>query len=113
MSSSEGRPKQPPQPSTRHTPAPSFDWLTPTRPPDDGAERRSKVACAELAHRASMLCRLGYTEAEATERLVQRCAWEFEQTSAHSGKGAHRRPESLSDQAIAKIVADAYARRPG
>ncbi|HWO17413.1 MAG TPA: hypothetical protein VNO30_01510 [Kofleriaceae bacterium] len=113
MSSSEGRPKQPPQPSTRHNPAQPFEWLSPTRPPDNGHERRARVACTELAHRASLLCRLGYTEAEATARLVQRCAWEFEQTSAYSGQGAHRRPEALSDQAIAKIVADAYARRPG
>ena len=113
MSSSEGRPKPPPQPSTRQNPTPEFDWLSPTRPPDGGHERRARVACDELAHRASMLCRLGFSEAAATERLVSRAAWEFEQTSAASGKGAHRRPEALSDQAIAKIVAETYARRPG
>jgi hypothetical protein len=108
MSSSARRPA-PPQPSSRQNPAPPFAWLTPTPAPADGPDRRARVACAELAARAGLLYRLGFTEAEATARLVARTAWEFDPV----GPGAHRRPAALSDQAIAKIVAETYARRPG
>ena len=81
----------------------SFPWLDPTPPRKDGAQERAKVAAAELAHRAGLLFRLGFSEAAATKRLCQRIAWE------HEGD----RPASLSDQAVAKIVADTYARKPG
>ncbi len=81
----------------------AFSWLDRTPPRADGSARRAQVACAELASRAGMLYRLGFTEAAATARLTARIAWE------HEG----RRPDSLSDQAIAKIVRDTYARRPG
>jgi len=111
MSSSERR-SGPPQPSSRTNPSQQFDWLTPKEPPGGGHERRVNVACTELAHRAGLLYRLGFTEAEATERLVARTAWEFDLASG-TGRGAHRRPDALSDQAIAKIVAETYARRPG
>jgi len=30
-----------------------------------------------------------------------------------SKKGPHKRPDALSDAAVAKIVAETYARRPG
>jgi len=80
-----------------------FSYLDRTPPRKDGPERRAQVAAAELASRAAMFYRLGFSEADATARLVARAAWE------HEG----RRPEALSDRAIAKIVADTYARRPG
>jgi hypothetical protein len=111
MSSSARRPA-PPQPSTRHNPTEPFAWrASPTGPapgPADGAERRARVALAELAHRAGLFFRLGFTQAEATARLVARTAWEYDPAG-----GAHRRPAALSDQAIAKLVAETYARRPG
>lgn len=107
MSSSARRPA----PSTRQHPAPAFEWLSPTRPAAGGHERRARASADELAHRAGLLYRLGFTEAEATARLVARAAWEFDPAS--SGAGAHRRPDSLSDQAIGKLVAATYARRPG
>lgn len=97
-----------PGPSTRHNPSPPFDYLSPTRVPAEGASHRTGTARAELAHRAGLFFRLGFSEAEATARLVARVAWEFD-----PGKGAHRRPDDLSDQAIAKLVAETYARRPG
>jgi hypothetical protein len=112
MSSSARRPA-PPQPSTRQHPAPPFDWLARPPAPAGGQERRARVACAELAHRAGLLYRLGFTQAEATARLIARTAWEFDPASAPSGAGAHRRPDALSDQAIGKLVAETYARRPG
>ena len=87
----------------------SFPWLDSTPPRVDGAARRDEAAAAELAARAGLLYRLGFTVAAATSRLVARVAWEYEPPSNHA---AYRRPDSLSDQAIAKIVNDTYARRP-
>lgn len=82
----------------------SFSWLDRTPPRADGPDRRVQVAAAELASRAGLLYRLGFSEAAATRRLAARVAWEYE--------GGHR-PDGLSDQAIAKIVAETFARRPG
>jgi len=87
----------------------SFHWLQ-TKPPHGGGDIRTRVAVDEVASRAGLLYRLGYTEAAATKRLRARVAWEYDPPSGH---GPHRRPDSLSDQAIAKIVADTFARRPG
>jgi hypothetical protein len=86
-----------------------FPWLHCTPPHPDGADRRAKVASAELASRAGVLYRLGFTQADATRRLAAAIAWEYE-TGAQT---TIRRPAALSDPAIAKIVADTYARRPG
>jgi hypothetical protein len=86
-----------------------FPWLQ-TRPPHGGGDIRARVAADEVASRAGLLYRLGFTEAAATKRLRARVAWEYDPPSTHS---SHRRPDSLSDQAIAKIVADTFARRPG
>jgi len=88
----------------------SFEWLDSTPGRSDGTDRRTKVAAAELANRAGTMFRLGFSQAEATKRLCARIAWEFDPPSKG---GAHKRPSALSDDAIAKIVADTYARRPG
>jgi hypothetical protein len=85
-----------------------FPWLE-TRTPRGGGDIRTRVAVDEVASRAGLLYRLGFTEAAAAKRLRARVAWEYDPASSHG----HRRPDSLSDQAIAKIVADTYARRPG
>jgi hypothetical protein len=87
----------------------SFPWLVCTPPRSDGAERRAKVATAELASRAGVLFRLGFSQAEATRRLTAAVVWEYD---AGSPRPAYRRPSALSDQAIAKIVSDTFARRP-
>ena len=87
----------------------SFAWLETTPHPTHGPKLRAQVAAAELADRASTLYRLGFSQAAAVARLTARVAWEFDPPSKN---GAHRRPDSLSDAAIAKIVADTYARRP-
>jgi hypothetical protein len=79
-----------------------------TPPRKDGADQRAKVACTELASRAGLLYRLGYSAADATQRLIATISWEFDQP----GKGHHQRPAALSDQAIAKIVTDTYSRKP-
>jgi hypothetical protein len=107
--SSTGR-RAPPQPSSRLNPTSPFSWQAPAPAPDNGADRRARVAAEELAHRAAMMMRLGFTEAEATSRLTARTAWEFDPASQ---RGAHRRPDALSDAAIAKLVAETYARKPG
>lgn len=79
-----------------------FPWLQ-TKRVHGGHGARDRVAADELAHRAGLMYRLGYSEADATKRLCARVAWEYD---------SHRRPDSLSDQAIHKIVTDTYARRP-
>ena len=89
----------------------SFEWFEPTPGRKHGAQQRAKVAALELADRAGTLFRLGFSQADAVARLTARVAWEYDPPSR--GKGPHRRPEALSDTAIAKIVADTYARRPG
>jgi hypothetical protein len=86
----------------------AFSWLDRTDRPH-AAPRGTEVAESEVATRAALLYRLGYTAEAATARLVARVAWEFEPTSKNA---PDRRPESLSDAAIAKIVTETYARRP-
>jgi len=83
-----------------------FEWLECTPARKDGSKQRARVACAELADRAATMFRLGFTQAQAIERLCARVAWE------HDPNG-HKRPDGLSDPDIQKIVADTYARRPG
>lgn len=87
----------------------SFPWLDCTPPRSDGSARRTAVAVEELAHRAALFYRLGFSEAAATKRLTASVAWEFDPPSK---TGFHQRPATLSDAAIAKIVSDTYARRP-
>ena len=87
----------------------SFPWLVCTSPRPDGAALRAKVAAAELASRAGVLYRLGFSQAAATRRLTAAIAWEYD---AGAPQPVHRRPAALSDQAIARIVADTFARRP-
>lgn len=82
----------------------SFPWLDSTQQRADN--RRDNVATDELATRAGLMFRLGYSEKDATARLCQRIAWEFD--PACGGK----RPAALTDDAVAKIVADTYARKP-
>lgn len=88
----------------------SFEWMECTPPRKNGSKLRADVAASELADRAGTLFRLGFSQKAATERLCAGIAWEFDATSKSS---AHRRPDALSDQAIGKIVADTFARRPG
>lgn len=88
----------------------SFEWLESTPGKKNGTALRAKVVAAELADRAGTLFRLGFSQAAATRRLTARVAWEFDPPSK---SGPHRRPDALSDSAVAKIVADTYARRPG
>jgi hypothetical protein len=87
----------------------SFPWLVCTPPRPDGAARRAKVAIAELASRAGVLYRLGFSKADATRRLTAAVAWEYD---AGSSRPVDPRPAALSDAAIAQIVSDAFARRP-
>ncbi|MFT3700406.1 MAG: hypothetical protein QM831_45090 [Kofleriaceae bacterium] len=86
----------------------SFDWLERTQP-QHGAHHRERAALAELADRAATLFRLGFTQHDATRRLAERVAWEYDPPSK---SGPHHRIDALSDAAIAKVVADVYARRP-
>jgi hypothetical protein len=92
-----------------------FPWLHRTPPRPDGADHRARAASAELASRAGVLYRLGFSQADAARKLAAAVAWEYDAgtPAAGSGRSAFRRPTALSDQAIAKIVADTYARRPG
>jgi hypothetical protein len=87
-----------------------FPWLHCTPPRPGGADLRAKVTSDELASRAGVLYRLGFTQADATSRLAAAIAWEYDAGSTPAG---FARPAALSDAAIAKIVADTFARRPG
>lgn len=80
----------------------AFPWLTSTQQQQQD-NRRDKVAADELATRAGLMFRLGYTVEDATARLCQRVAWEFDSA---------KRPSALSDEAVAKIVSETYARKP-
>ena len=86
----------------------SFPWLERTQPRSDGYQH-SKVAETEIADRAALFYRLGFTIEDATSRITARVAWEFDPAAK---QGHYKRPATLSDQAIAKIVKDTYARRP-
>lgn len=88
----------------------AFPWLLCTPPQAGGTDRRVKAATTELASRAGVLYRLGFSKADAASRLSAAVAWEYD-----SGAGQPRvpRPDALSDAAIAKIVSDAFDRRPG
>jgi len=89
----------------------AFSWLDRTDRPHaaQSTGRGLEVAQEEIASRAALLYRLGFSEAAATERLIARIAWEFDPSAK---TGSYKRPDALSDQAIAKIVSETYARRP-
>ena len=87
-----------------------FEWMECTPGKKNGSKLRADVSAAELANRAGTMYRLGFPEKEAVARLCARVAWEYDPSAK---TGHHRRPDALSDKAIAKIVADTYARRPG
>jgi len=86
----------------------AFSWMNTTPPRTSAVDTRAKVASAEVASRAGLLFRLGYSEADATQRVCATVAWEFDAP----GTGVNQRPVALSDQAVAKIVTDTYARKP-
>lgn len=65
--------------------------------------RRVAMYRKELAQRAAMYYRLGYSAENATRRLQANVAWDFE---------VGGRPESLSDAEIGSIVESTFARRP-
>jgi hypothetical protein len=83
-----------------------FDWMTPSI--SAGATRASATRLAmyrrEVAERAAIFYRLGYTQDQATARLQANADWDFE-------VGASR-PDELDADAIGQIVATAFARRP-
>ena len=88
----------------------AFPWLQCTPPREDGVDRHVKAAVAELTSRAGVLYRLGFSKADAAQRLSSGVAWEYDT----GGKQPRmHRPDALSDAAIAKIVSDAFDRRPG
>jgi hypothetical protein len=92
----------------------AFPWLPDTHRPHargHGAARRLEAARRELTARAGVYYRLGFTATAAAARLSASIAWEFDPASP-PGRGAHLRPAELSDDAIAALVRDAYARRP-
>ena len=93
-----------PAPRIWYTPVVEFDWMTPKRPAID-PQKRLAMYKREVADRAGMFYRLGYSTEEACSRLLNNADWDFE-------IGAGVRPEELDAEAIANIVAATYARRP-
>ena len=88
----------------------TFPWLDPPRRAHHAA-RRIEVAERELRDRAGIYYRLGFTPEAAAKRLAAAVAWEFDPPSTSKQHG-HTRPAALSDEAIAALVKDTYARRP-
>jgi len=86
----------------------SFPWLHRTPPRAAGGDRRAEVAAAEIASRAGVLYRLGFSQAAAARRLTAAVAGVYELPGGRS-----HRPAALSDAAIEKLVAATFARRPG
>ncbi|MBP8811775.1 MAG: hypothetical protein KBG48_29855 [Kofleriaceae bacterium] len=87
----------------------SFPWLVSSLGgSSQGAERRLAVALAELRDRAARLARLGGSAADTTRHLAAAVAWDYDPASRHGGP--HRRPDGLSDAAIAALVDDVYRR---
>ena len=82
----------------------SFPWLDRTSPTKQGAAARLDAQLRDLRDRAALYFRLGFTAEAATRRLVAMVAWEHDP--------APRRPDGLSDLAIAAVVKEMYTRRP-
>jgi hypothetical protein len=81
-----------------------FEWMVARRRQSQvRGLRRAAMYRKELAQRAAIFYRLGYTRDDAVERLTQNVAWDFETGG---------RPESLTDAEIASIVDQTFARRP-
>ena len=79
-----------------------FPWLTPTRPSSPAADTQLEAQLREVRDRAALFYRLGYSAEDATARITSAIAWEHER----------RRPEGLSDAAIADAVRETFQRRP-
>jgi len=72
--------------------------------PSPGSAKRIAMYRREVAQRAAMFYRLGYSISDATGRVLANARWDFE-------LGAPR-PDELSDAALGDIVKTTYARRP-
>jgi hypothetical protein len=68
-----------------------------------GAERRIDMYRREVAERAALLYRLGYTAEQATARLSANADWDAAAGTA---------PRPLDAHTIGEIVAATFARRP-
>jgi hypothetical protein len=77
-----------------------FPWYEVQRQPGSGAKRAAMYR-AELEQHAALLERLGYSQAQARQRLAANVAWDFE---------LHGRPKHAAE--IERIV-DAVYRRGG
>ena len=87
----------------------SFPWLdSDLHGSPAGAAARLDQATRELRERAALLARLGFSSAAATGRLQAQVAWDFDPSSRAGG--AHRRPDGLSEAAIAALVTEVYQR---
>ena len=77
-----------------------FDWYQPDVPPTDAATKATRMYELELAERAALLLRLGYTREETTLRLRTNVEWDFEM---------HRAP--VHRERLDAIVDNVYQRR--
>lgn len=77
-----------------------FEWYQPDVPVIDAAKKAARMYEKELAERAALLLRLGYSKQEATLRLKTNIIWDFE---------LHENPEHLDN--VEAIVDRVFARR--
>lgn len=77
-----------------------FEWYEPDVPRVDTRSKALQMYERELADRAALLQRLGYSKSAALERLRGNVEWDFE---------LHDKPEHLAR--VNEIVERVYARR--
>jgi hypothetical protein len=77
-----------------------FDWYQPDVALVGALTRANEMYERELAERAALLQRMGYSKAETTMRLRTNVLWDFE---------LHQKPPHL--ERVAAIVEEVYARR--
>ena len=82
----------------------SFPWLDRTTSSKRGAAASLAAQLREVSDRAALYFRLGFSVEQATRRICDAIAWEHDPSP--------RRPDGLSDAAIAAAVKETFARRP-
>jgi hypothetical protein len=75
------------------------------RDPALDAQSHKDMVKKEVAIRAALFYRLGFSADEACERILANVSWDFE-------VGCDGRPSWLSDSEVKALVDSTYARRP-
>ncbi|MCB9556214.1 MAG: hypothetical protein H6707_08945 [Deltaproteobacteria bacterium] len=77
-----------------------FDWYTADVPPISAGAKAKKMYLTELAERAALLLRLGYSKSDTLMRLTANVSWDFELNLAR-----------VENKQIKKVVEEVYQRK--